>query len=92
MSRDLASKRKAGTAAASRTVRGNFSEARYQWVKANPTVGSWTILGVGTIDSKKQAHIRCRCKCGFEKEIAWHILKAGKSKRCKACDNASRKK
>jgi hypothetical protein len=65
-------------------ARNHFASKRLEWIKNNPTVGYWTILGVG---NKKGRHvtIRCECKCGAVHDVYFAGLKSGKSKQCTQC-------
>jgi hypothetical protein len=43
--------------------------------------GQWTVLSV----SAKRRHLRCRCECGSERDVARYSLKGGISQSCGRC-------
>lgn len=45
----------------------------------------WTVIDDKTIRKNGHLYLKCKCKCGLEKEVQITALKAGKSKRCSSC-------
>jgi len=46
--------------------------------------GNWTTIKEIT-NERKGRYVLCKCACGVQKEIRLDLLKAGRSKQCKAC-------
>lgn len=57
---------------------------RQAWLKDNPTVGNWTILGMAA-NVGHRSMIRCKCICGAEHDVLLASLKSGASTQCNKC-------
>lgn len=71
-------------------LRTRNAAKRAAFIDANPTVGSWTLLGVG-VPKGVHTTVRCRCKCGAIHDVYLSGLKSGKSTKCKQCYHDSKK-
>lgn len=53
-------------------------------------IGQWTIIGYAGI-IKGNSYWRCRCNCGFEKDVKAQYLIDGSSSKCQTCATPKRK-
>lgn len=48
--------------------------------------GEWTVLSWSRVKGH-DVSVRCKCSCGFEKEVKWFDLRTGRSKQCLWCSS-----
>lgn len=55
------------------------------------TFGKWTVLASIEKNARGTMIYRCRCECGYEKNIVSHALKGGETKQCLRCYTRERR-
>lgn len=66
-------------------------EITRSWLRENPIVGQWTVLGDIEIVTSIHQKILCKCTCGFEKLVRVSDLKNGGTTKCKMCVSRSQR-
>lgn len=69
---------------ASLGLKAKHAADRLQWLKNNPKVGDWTIIGLAPFKGKRAA-VECICACGAKHTVLLASIKSGNSTKCVKC-------
>lgn len=86
LSREWRNSRPSQRRAASAELKARHARERAQWLKDNPRVGRWTIIGLAPLKGTS-ARVSCVCDCGAKHDVFLSSLKSGKSTGCMKCRN-----
>lgn len=65
---------------------------RKREINIGDTFGDWTVISLNCTSRNGARYVKCRCKCGIEKEVILSGLLHGKTTCCKSCSRRKQTK